>query len=159
MLFFCQIDSYKTKHSPGWVIMSIYNPHSVLLLAERLGVSPEDLLISCRFCCWFMTFEDLMHFDWKGLQLIWRNGNVFGCCRGCSRIVAYEEHQQFCTHELLGADLIDLVKVPLHLIFIRCVQCLKQLSFAEKLDIIARNDKFCCIRGAWRGRCRVCAPR
>lgn len=135
------------------------NPRSILALAEHLRVSPEELVIVCRFCSWPLTWEDLMSFEWKCLQLLWRNGQAFGCCRGCCRMLAFQEHKQFCQREIRGPDLLNLLRLPLHLIFIRCVRCYKVLSYAEKLHIYTSNAVYCCVRGCWRGLCLVCTPR
>lgn len=131
-------------------------PKRVADLANQWGVLPEEVTLACRFCSRQLNEQDLLAFDYKYFQLLWKDGGVFGCCSACARFLACEEHIRFCRLELPGCDMIRLVHVPLNLILIRCRGCFKVLSFSEKVDMIRNHIFFCSVRGWWRGLCRLC---
>lgn len=134
-------------------------PRTVRDLANLLGVLPEEVRLPCRFCRRLLDEQCLLDFDHKYFQLIWKpEEGVFGCCRFCSRFLANAEHAEYCRMELPGCDMLQLVRVPLNSILIRCRGCFKILSFLEKICMIRRGIFFCHVRGWWRGLCRYCSP-
>lgn len=131
-------------------------PRTVNTLSQTLGVLLEEVQLPCNFCNKPLSAQELLKFDHFYLQLLWKDDKVFGACPSCLAILAREEHARYCRLELVGHEMLALVKVPLLLLLVRCRGCYKLLSFVEKLDMISKGLKFCCVRGWWRGLCRYC---
>ncbi|AEP82741.1 unnamed protein product [Canis familiaris papillomavirus 10] len=125
-------------------------------LADHIGVPLEDLLLPCVFCGVFLTYSDLVAFDFKKLQLTWKKGYPHASCSACARKVAERERELFTERILTGVQFAEQFGGGLTTVFCRCFGCLKLLTVTELVLAITRGDSFFLVRGRWRGRCRTC---
>lgn len=154
-IVFLRLKVLKRKLLSHTLIMDT-RPRTVYTLAQTLGVLTEEVHLLCNFCKKKLNGQELLLFDHFYLQLLWKDDCVFGACPSCLRILGREEHSRYCQLELVGHEMLALVKVPLLLLLVRCRGCYKLLTFTEKIDMVTQGTKFCCVRGWWRGLCRYC---
>lgn len=117
----------------------------------------ELLHLSCIFCHSVLSFQDICSISFKTLRVIVRGDQYFGSCSKCLRATARYE-RRFYTCSCKASKIAALCRQPLTCIIIRCEDCMKLLSFTEKLFLVEK-DLFChLIRGHWRSQCRLCLP-
>lgn len=131
-------------------------PGRVVELSGYLQIPVGDLLLPCNFCGKFLTFAELLEFDYKNLRLIWKDALVFGCCTVCAFATAIYELRTFHQETVTGYEIEGRAQAPLASVVVRCLFCLKQLDLLEKLDICARHQEFHRVRSHWKGLCRHC---
>lgn len=134
-------------------------PRRLDRLCESLGISFFDLKLPCAFCDFHLTLQELAEFYEKSLSVLYRNGMPYGACRGCLKLSAKHEYEQFCRCVVLAEILPDLVNQPLSTICMRCLCCYRLLDPAEKIDLYAGNENVYLVRTLWRGRCRECRKK
>nr|WPK29452.1 MAG: E6 protein [Varecia rubra papillomavirus 1] len=131
-------------------------PLTVEALAQSLGVPVTNILLHCTFCGKRCTVEDLFDFQLKELQLVWKEYGPLGACRPCIREVALKEVREY-GEVFLEADGVErLTGKDLRELLMRCMCCLKKLSYLEKLHFSTRDGVFILVRGMWKGRCMLC---
>lgn len=129
---------------------------TVQQLRSHLGIPTEDLLLACNFCKKFLTFEELLGFDSKTLNLIWKEGYAYACCFNCARTVAKVEFEYFYEKTVKGREIESHSGSLLCCIIVRCQFCLRLLDYLEKLNICGYQENFYLVRGGWKGICRYC---
>lgn len=133
------------------------NPRTVKELADTLTIPLIDLLIPCRFCDRFLTYFELLNFDYKHLQLIWTIEDlVYACCSSCAFASAQFEFTNYYEGFVQGKAIETIENSPIGSISIRCQYCLKLLDLVEKLGNCYNQQPFHKVRGGWKGLCRHC---
>lgn len=164
------LHSILSSHLPDSLSIYIGSPHWDMLLSTsymegirkvdelvaHLGIPRRDILLPCTFCARFLTPDDLLHFEWSGMQLIWRLGNVFGCCCRCARTCSSLENIQHFVRTASLEDIERELRKPIAEVKVRCRRCLHPLSYVEKLQCAERGESFVKIRQGWRGSCSLC---
>lgn len=117
-----------------------------------------NLKLKCIFCNFYLSLTDLADFYQKDLCLVWRNKCCFACCAKCLRLSAAYEYNTYFVCCVTGTTLEFLQKKSLNEIIIRCSSCLRKLDYAEKIQH-SFNERFCLVRGHWRGCCRFCSKK
>lgn len=125
-------------------------------LRNHLGIPTEDVLLACNFCKRFLTFVELLDFDTKTLNLIWKEGHAYGCCHSCAKAVAKIEFDYFYEKTVVGREIETECRSLLCCIVVRCQFCLRLLDLLEKLNICGYQENFYKVRGGWKGVCRYC---
>lgn len=132
-------------------------PLTVQQLADTLCIPVLDILIPCRFCTRFLSYIELLGFDYKGLQLIWTEEDfVFACCSSCAHATAQYEFTRFYEHSVNGREIEIVEQKGIGEVVVRCQYCLKRLDLIEKLDVCCKHQQFHRVRGNWKGVCRHC---
>lgn len=131
-------------------------PGRIVDLTAQLQIPIGDILLPCNFCGKFLTFLELLEFDYKNLRLIWKDNLAFGCCTVCAFTTAIYELRTYHQETVTGIELEGRAQAPIGDIIVRCLFCLKQLDLLEKLDICARQQHFHRVRNHWKGLCRHC---
>lgn len=132
-------------------------PPSVQELRRQLDIPLEDILLLCNFCQAFLTFEELLQFDAKNLNLIWKDNYAYACCCACAKQVAAIEATYFYEYSVQGKDAIERESGSLLCcLTVRCKCCLRHLDYLEKLAVCASGIPFDKVRGAWKAVCRFC---
>lgn len=129
---------------------------TVLDLCSVENVSLDCLCISCLFCNTTLCFQDKCAFAIKNLRVVFRDNTAFACCSGCLKSVAYYELCKYYRCSADGVNLDVLSGKCLTELVVRCLSCMKQLEYIEKLDHIARGEDFHLVRHHWRATCRLC---
>ena len=125
-------------------------------LRRHLGIPTEDVLLACNFCSKFLSFLELLEFDNKTLNLIWKDGYAYGCCSRCAVAIAKLELEQFYEKTVIGKEIESESGRLLCCVAVRCCYCLRFLDYLEKLYICSNNQQFYKVRGSWKGACRHC---
>lgn len=134
-------------------------PSSISDYAGALDIPIEDCLVPCTFCDEFLDFRDLIAFDCKGLQLLWKDFHVYGCCIECSKKSARAELDYFYEFSVTVEGLLHREQKCLESILVRCGFCLKKLSFLEKVHTSQSGlGLFHRVRNSWKGICWSCTP-
>lgn len=137
--------------------MASNKPKSVKELADRLAIPLVDLLLPCKFCKRFLSYIELVSFDFKRLQLLWTTEDfVYASCTSCLYATAQYEFIKFFEATVIGRQIEIVEQKPVGEIPIRCRFCLGLLDLIEKLDICARHKEFHKVRNNWKGVCRLC---
>lgn len=137
--------------------MATSKPNTVRLLADTLAIPLVDVLLPCKFCGRFLTYVELVSFDYKGLQLIWTPEDfVFASCASCLYATAQYEFMKFYESCVTGKNIEEVEQKSIGNIPIRCRFCLKLLDLLEKLDSCYKHQQFYKVRGNWKGLCRLC---
>ena len=131
-------------------------PRTVQVLSRHLEIPIEDLLVPCKFCERFLTYIELLQFDYKQLQLIWIEDLVYALCSSCAYASAAFEYKNYLEGTVKGREIEQVTQQSVGFITIRCIYCLKHLDLLEKLDNCARHQQFFKVRGNWKGLCRHC---
>jgi hypothetical protein len=128
-------------------------------LRRHLGIPTEDVLLACNFCSNFLSFLELLEFDNKTLNLIWKDGYAYGCCSRCAVAIAKLELEQFYEKSVIGREIEVDSGSLLCCVAVRCCYCLRFLDYLEKLYICSHNQQFYKVRGSWKGVCRHCRQK
>ncbi|ADQ39299.1 E6 [Macaca fascicularis papillomavirus 2] len=131
-------------------------PLSATALAEELGIGIKDLQVPCNFCHSTLSGADVLAFDYKCLNLLWKEGVAYAACSPCCAATAAYEVQVHYEFSVYGREIERITNTPLWNIIVRCWNCLKLLDLLEKNDICARRQQFHRVRGGWKGNCRHC---
>lgn len=117
-----------------------------------------NLKLKCLFCKFYLSLIDLADFYEKDLRLVWRDKCCFACCPKCLRLSAAYEYNHYFVCSVTGTTLEFMQKKSLKEITIRCLSCLRKLSYTEKIQH-SQQERFCLVRGHWRGWCRFCSKK
>lgn len=131
-------------------------PAKVCELAHHLNIPIWEVLLPCNFCTGFLTYQELLEFDYKDFNLLWKDGFVFGCCAACAFRSAYHEFTNYHQEIVVGIEIEGRAAANIAEIVVRCLICLKRLDLLEKLDICAQHREFHRVRNRWKGVCRHC---
>lgn len=147
-----QYISRETEFEP----FSMESRLTVLDLCSVQNVTLDRLCISCLFCNIALSFQDKCAFAVKNLRIVFRVDTAFACCSCCLKTVAYYELCKYYRCSADGTNLDVLSGKCLKELVVRCLTCMKQLEYVEKLEHIARGENFHLVRHYWRGTCRHC---
>ncbi|AOY65114.1 E6 [Equus caballus papillomavirus 8] len=131
-------------------------PRTLTDLSRQLGLGLTEINIQCIFCKFWLRRIDLSTFIRKSLNLAWRGGYPYACCRSCSKVIAERERNQYYETSAKGPRVERLHGRPIGEIAVRCILCLSLLSYFEKVDVIERGESFYRVRDRWRAKCREC---
>lgn len=132
-------------------------PKTVKELADTLAIPVIDLLLPCNFCNRFLSYFELLSFDYKNLQLIWTVEDlVYALCSSCAYASAQFEFIQYFQFSVEGKQIESVEHKPIGDIIIRCQYCLKKLDLVEKLGVCYKQQQFHKVRENWKGLCRHC---
>nr|AYA94100.1 MAG: E6 protein [Human papillomavirus] len=129
---------------------------TVLELCNFKNVSLDLLYLPCLFCHTVLSFQDKCAFLIKNLRVVFRSDSAFGCCCRCLKVVAYHEYCKYYRCSADGCVLDVLTGKCLKDLVVRCLCCMKQLEYVEKLQHIDRGEPYHLIRNTWRATCRLC---
>nr|AYA94781.1 MAG: E6 protein [Human papillomavirus] len=132
-------------------------PTSARELARYLGIPFVDLFLPCNFCQRFLSTLELLLFDHFELNLIWRDGQVNGCCYNCAKTASLVDFILFYESSFELDELEHIVGRPLLQIDLRCLLCSKKLSIGEKLDLVSKRERVHKIRNRWKAKCSLCS--
>ncbi|ABC02203.1 putative transforming protein [Canis familiaris papillomavirus 3] len=132
-------------------------PWSLASLCVRSGVSLCAISIPCVFCGNLLSFEDRVSFDFKVLQVSWKNGLPHACCTSCARSICSREVSQYTSEEISYRQFVQRVGQGFYWIPVRCTCCLGLVTTTQKIQALYRRQKFKKVRGRWRTLCTYCA--
>lgn len=132
-------------------------PRTVKELADTLAIPVIDLLLPCNFCNRFLSYFELLSFDYKYLQLIWTVEDlVYAICSSCAFASAQHEFMKYFEYSVVGKQIETVANQPIGNITVRCQYCLKKLDLVEKLGVCYKQQYFHRVRDNWKGLCRLC---
>lgn len=120
------------------------------------NVTLDCLCIPCVFCNNNLSFQDKCSFVVKNLRIVFRANIAFACCGSCLKNVAYYELCKYYRCSADGSNLDVLSGKCLKELVVRCLSCMKELEYIEKLEHSAKGELFHLVRHFWRGVCRHC---
>lgn len=124
---------------------------------QRHGLTIDTAELGCIFCKNQVSAYDLSEFIRKNLQLVWRGTrSAYAVCTDCLLSTARYEFSTFYQCSTPGENVEDLCGRRLCQVTVRCVRCLAELEFAEKLGAVIYELDYMLVRGQWRSYCRNC---
>ena len=139
--------------------MAHERPKSLEEYCKYSDCSFFSLHVPCIFCSSILTPQDLASFAIKNLSLVFRDSNYFACCTICCCLSARYEFEKHCQCSVRALNIEEVSGKRLHVLLVRCHNCLKQLDIAEKYDTICRDGFFYLVRSQWKALCRDCVPK
>ncbi|AJP70541.1 E6 [Canis familiaris papillomavirus 16] len=132
-------------------------PWSVAGLCSQWGATLNDIPLPCVFCGELIDFDDKVAFDFKGLQITWKNRKPHACCTRCARVVCRAEVSEFTEEEVSAWNFYNRVGAGIIYVPVRCTVCLAVVTNTQKLAALQNRQNFKKVRGRWRTECSNCA--
>nr|UYL89589.1 E6 protein [Canine papillomavirus] len=132
-------------------------PWSLAGFCVRSGISLCELQVPCVFCGSTLNFEDRVAFDFKGLQISWKNNQPHACCTACARSICTREVGGYTQQVVTYKDFVRLVGAGFYFVPVRCTGCLGLVTTTQKIQALYRRQDFKKVRGRWRTLCTYCA--
>ena len=115
-----------------------------------------DLRLSCIFCQFVCSLEDLASFFTKDLSIVYKYNKPHACCRKCLLLTANYEREKYFQC-VVKSSVIDVVAGKrLEDLIVRCLYCFALLDSIEKKECLNRDENIALVRGHWRSFCRHC---
>ncbi|AUT11895.1 E6 [Leptonychotes weddellii papillomavirus 1] len=130
-------------------------PSSVKGLCALIHSPLIDLLLPCKFCHRYLTTLEKLRFDAAPFQLIWKEGNVYGCCQTCIRHCGLIERNYFLQGKIDAFLFEEKLGKKVEELTLRCSFCLHTLTYWEKKENKFDSALFL-VRGKVRGTCDLC---
>ncbi|AXN57280.1 E6 [Macaca mulatta papillomavirus 2] len=131
-------------------------PKTLLDLCDYCNLSLDILHVICVFCSKVLSTAEVYAFQYKDLNVAWRNNLPYGACALCLEVygeIRYRRHREYSYY---GKSVEEECGKPLEQLYIRCLLCHKPLCDVEKQRHVTHNKHFHKVAGEWRGRCLQC---
>nr|WJJ59277.1 MAG: E6 protein [Arctocephalus gazella papillomavirus 1] len=132
------------------------NPKTIQGLLTTFELPLDSLLLSCVYCHCALTRRDLILFDYRSLNLVWRKGLVYGVCDPCLRGAAKVQLWRHFVRSVFVSTLETEQGTAIGDLSVRCAGCFKYLGEEEKLLMVEDRRRVHQIGEHWRGVCIRC---
>lgn len=125
-------------------------------LADGLGITIDEVIVSCYYCGKWLGWQDKVLFQHSNLLLHVKDDFYYAACYGCVRatakidfiinyekFVSIEEAEAFARRAFVNCD-------------VRCWGCLRILNPVEKADVVSERGDVAIVRGNLRAKCTLC---
>lgn len=136
--------------------MAFQRPTKLKELSEFLGISVEEVLITCFYCNRWLTGPEKVLFVHSDLGIYYKDDVYYAACQACIKtackldfLVNYQGFISTTEAEILFASRFEDLDV-------RCWGCLRKLTRTEKVDVVRRRDDVAVIKDQPRSRCTLC---
>nr|WMY82289.1 E6 [Enhydra lutris kenyoni papillomavirus 2] len=112
------------------------------------------LLLPCTFCFKFLSNIEKLRFDKTPLNLIWKEGCVYGCCQTCIRNCSAVEQAVHFQQHIKTEKFYKLAEAwcgP----YPRCALCYTHLT-RDEFFVSGFSSTIYQVRGVLRGLCGLC---
>ncbi|AKE50896.1 E6 [Trichechus manatus latirostris papillomavirus 3] len=131
-------------------------PRTLQSLRDDFGLDYTTFYIACVLCGGKLGTLDLMNFEKGRFFLIWQYGLPWACCKFCIRWWAAKDRVANYQYSAPVATVEAETKQTLAELHVRCIGCLTELTYLDKLRIERLGACLHLCRNKWRGWCSRC---
>lgn len=136
--------------------MASVRSFSIKEVAENVGLTLQNLMITCYYCSKWLTHQEKIIFDHSQLLVVWKQDLPYACCPACIRTSSRLDFLLGFVRAVPHCRFAELCSYPWETAVVRCLVCLRKLNEAEKREIENGNLLIFLVKQSLRAHCCLC---